>query len=65
MLNVENITKNIEMLKNVGAKINFFDAFILFFDKEFKKIIINPYFTNIYSHFYLLDFYKFHKFSNV
>ena len=26
MLNVENITKNVEMLKNVGKKINFFDA---------------------------------------
>ena len=26
MLNVENITKNVEMLKNVGTKINFFDA---------------------------------------
>ena len=26
MLNVENITKNVEMLKNVGTKINFFEA---------------------------------------
>ena len=26
MLNVENITKNVEMLKSVGTKINFFDA---------------------------------------
>ena len=26
MLNVDNITKNVEMLKNVGMKINFFDA---------------------------------------
>ena len=26
MLNVENIFKNVEMLKNVGTKINFFDA---------------------------------------
>ena len=40
MLNVENITKNFEMLKNVGTKINFSTQIILFFDKEFKKIII-------------------------
>ena len=26
MLNVENITKNVEMFKNVGMKINVFDA---------------------------------------
>ena len=26
MLNVANITKNVEMLKNVGMKINFYDA---------------------------------------
>ena len=26
MLNVENITKNVEMLKNFGTKINFVDA---------------------------------------
>ena len=26
MLNVENIPKNVEMLKNVVTKINFFDA---------------------------------------
>ena len=50
MLNVKNITKNVEMLKNVGAKINFFDANNnIFFDKEFQKIIINPYF---YQHLF-------------
>ena len=44
MLNVENIAKNVEMLKNVGTKLIFSTKIILFFDKEFKKIIINPYF---------------------
>ena len=49
MSNVENITKNVEMLKNVGTKIKFFDANNLFFVKEFKTIIINPYF---YQHLF-------------
>ena len=49
MLNVENITKIVEMLKNVGTKINFSDANNFIFDKEFKKIIINPYF---YQHLF-------------
>ena len=51
MLNVENITKNVEMLKNVGTKIKFVDAnnFIVYFYKEFKEIIINPYF---YQHLF-------------
>ena len=48
MLNVENISKNVEMLKNVGTKINFSTQIILFFD-EFKKFIINPYF---YQHLF-------------
>ena len=49
MLNVENITKNVEMLKNVGTKINFFDANNFIFDKKFKKFSINPYF---YQHLF-------------
>ena len=49
MLNVENITKNVEMLKNVGRKINVFDANNFICDMEFKKIIINPYF---YQHLF-------------
>ena len=43
MLNVENINKNVEMLKNVDTKIKFFDTNNFFFDKEFKKIISNPF----------------------
>ena len=49
MLNVENIPKNVEMLKNVGTKIIFSMQIILFFDKEFKKLIINPY---LYQHLF-------------
>ena len=41
------------MLKNVDTKIKFLTQIIFFFDKEFKKIIINPFFTNIYSQLYL------------
>ena len=48
MLNVENINKNVEMLKNVDTKINFLTQIVFFFD-EFKKIIINPYF---YQHLF-------------
>ena len=53
MLNVENINKNVEMLKNVDTKINFLTQIIFFFDKEFKKSILNLIFTNIYSQLYL------------
>ena len=62
MLNVENITKNVEMLKNVGTKINFFYGNNFIFDKEFKTIIINFYFyqhlfsalyTSIYIYIYI------------
>ena len=37
------------MLKNVGIKINFLRQKLFVLDKEFNKIIINPYFSNIYS----------------
>ena len=49
MLNVENITKNVEMLKMLVRKLIFSTQIILFFDKEFKTIIINPYF---YQHLF-------------
>ena len=49
MLNVENITKNVEMLKILVRKLIFSTQIILFFDKEFKNIIINPYF---YQHLF-------------
>ena len=49
MLNVENINKNVEMLKNVDTKINFVDTNNFLFDKEFNKFIINPYF---YQHLF-------------
>ena len=48
MLNVGNISKNVEMLKNVDT-INFLTQIIFFFDKEFQKIIINPKF---YQHLF-------------
>ena len=43
------INKNVEMLKNVDTKINILTQIIFFFDKEFKKFIINPYF---YKHLF-------------
>ena len=49
MLNVGNINKNVEMLKNVDTKLNFLTQIIFFFNKEFKKIIINPKF---YQHLF-------------
>ena len=54
MLNVENIPKNVEMLKNVGTKINFFDTnnFIFRFGVQ-KNLLLTRIFTNIYSHLYL------------
>ena len=50
MLNVRNINKNVEMLKNVDTKSKYFDADNFFFDKEFKKSLLTHFFTNIYSH---------------
>ena len=49
MLNVDYINKNVEMLKNIDMKINFLTQIILFFDKEFKKIRINPFLPNLFS----------------
>ena len=49
MLNVENINKNVKMLKNVDTKIKFFTQIIFLFNKEFKTFIINPYF---YQHLF-------------
>ena len=52
MLNVENILKHVEMLKNIGTKINFLTHKLFFLDEEFKKSLLTPIFTNIYSHLY-------------
>ena len=52
MLSVENINKNVEMLKNVDSKINFLTQLIFVFDKEFKKLLLTLIFTNMYSHLY-------------
>ena len=69
MLNVENINKNVEMLKNVDTKINFLIfliQIIFFFDKEFKKFIINPYF---YRHLFssllitVINIHRLHRIS--
>ena len=51
MLNVCNINKNVEILKNFDTKIKCFDSKIFFFGKEFKNIIklINPKF---YQHLF-------------
>ena len=49
MLNVENINKNVEMLKMLIQKLNVLTQIISFFDKEFKTIIINPKF---YQHLF-------------
>ena len=58
---LKNVFKNVECweyyqkcwnVKNVGTKI-FSMQIILFFDKEFKKLLLTLIFTNIYSHLYL------------
>ena len=53
MLIVENITKNVEMLKcwqMLVLKLIFTSQIILFFDMEFKNLLLILIFTNIYSH---------------
>ena len=50
MLNVENINKNVEMLKNVDTKINYFLTQNHFFDKKFKTLLLTLIFSNIYYH---------------
>ena len=53
MLIVENITKNVEMLKcwqMLVRKLIFTSQIILFFDMEFKNLLLILIFTNIYSH---------------
>ena len=51
MLNVGNINKNVEMLKNVDIKIKFWDTNNIFL-RSLKQLLIILSFTNIYSQLY-------------